>query len=49
MFFGPEKERIKYMQEMILADNTEDREAACLNFSIQKSVYRDFEAMEGCP
>src|SRR5690554_3706781 len=51
MFFGPEKERIKYMQEMILADNTEDREAALARLlPYQKSDFIGiFEAMEGLP
>ncbi len=51
MFFGPEKERIKYMQEMILADNTEDREAALAKLlPYQKADFIGiFEAMEGLP
>jgi pyruvate,orthophosphate dikinase len=51
MFFGPEKERIKYMQEMILADNIEDREAALARLlPYQKSDFIGiFEAMEGLP
>jgi pyruvate,orthophosphate dikinase len=51
MFFGPEKERIQYMQEMILADNTGDREAALVKLlPYQKSDFIGiFEAMDGLP
>jgi len=51
MFFGPEKERIQAMREMIIADTFEDRKAALAKLlPYQRSDFKGiFEAMNGLP
>ena len=51
MFFGPEKERIEAMREMIIADTFEDRKKALAKLlPYQKSDFKGiFEAMNGLP
>ncbi len=51
MFFGPEKERIRYMREMILAETEEERRKALAKLlPYQKADFIGiFEAMEGLP
>ena len=51
MFFGPEKERIKAVREMILADDVESRKKALAKLlPYQKSDFMGiFEAMKGLP
>ena len=51
MFFGPEKERIEAMREMIIADTFEDRKKALAKLlPYQRSDFKGiFEAMNGLP
>ncbi len=51
MFFGPEKERILYVREMILAENEEDRRKALDKLlPYQKNDFKElFSIMEGYP
>lgn len=51
MFFGPEKERIQAVREMILADNVESRKKALAKLlPYQKSDFMGiFEVMKGLP